>query len=61
MMQRVRYIVSTRFGLDVRVTLDDILKPDVREIKFAKLPATWVYISGPNAFIATGEAACKKR
>jgi len=21
----------------------------------------WVYISGPNAFIAAGEAACKKR
>jgi len=60
-MRRVRYVVSATFGLDVGVALDDILKPNVREIKFAKLPVTWVYISGPNAFIETGEAACKKR
>ncbi|KUJ09556.1 uncharacterized protein LY89DRAFT_675728 [Mollisia scopiformis] len=54
-------------GLDVRVHLtgpgkqrlsvDDALDRILGE----GASSTWVYISGPNAFIAAGEMACKKR
>ena len=49
-----------RKRLSVGDALDDILKSG-RESLRSTPPSTWVYISGPNAFIEGVELACKKR
>ncbi|KAG0648785.1 Ferric reduction oxidase chloroplastic [Hyphodiscus hymeniophilus] len=47
--------------LDVGQVLDEILAADVASSNPKVKPSAWVYISGPNAFIAAGETACKER
>lgn len=45
-------------------SLDEILEEDGKRSgrsETVSMSSTWVYISGPNPFIAAGEEACKKR
>lgn len=50
-----------RQRLSVGDELDEILKTNVNEGSPGSPASTWVYISGPNAFIEAGETACKER
>ena len=50
-----------RKRLDVGKVLDEIIDSGNLEMGERQKQKTWVYISGPNAFIAAGEAACKER
>ncbi|KAE8445704.1 hypothetical protein EG329_012883 [Mollisiaceae sp. DMI_Dod_QoI] len=50
-----------RARLSVGDALDQILDEDVADSSASGSASTWVYISGPNAFIAAGETACKER
>ena len=42
-----------------RVSIGDELDDIINSSEVGS--STWAYISGPNAFIAAGEAACKER
>lgn len=41
--------------------LDDIFGPGKEASEATETSKSWVYISGPNAFIEAGEEACRAR
>ena len=58
---RIHLTGNGRKRLSVDDALDDIMKEDGEKSLPSTAASTWVYISGPNAFIEAGEVACKKR
>ncbi|KAI9809562.1 MAG: hypothetical protein M1827_006797 [Pycnora praestabilis] len=59
---RVHFTGKGRSRLSVGDALDEFLSADGEELRTSSgLASMWVYLSGPNAFIAAGEAACKAR
>lgn len=58
---RVHLTGPGRKRLDAPGTLNEILHEGPPEKSSAAAGRTWVYISGPNAFISAGEEACKAR
>ncbi|KAG4437822.1 hypothetical protein IFR05_006709 [Cadophora sp. M221] len=59
---RIHLTGDDRPRLSVEDALDEILSQDAQKTSPASGNAkTWVYISGPNAFIAAGESACRER
>jgi hypothetical protein len=61
---RIHLTGKGRSRLSVDDSLDEILEEDQKRCRASKttsVSSTWVYISGPNPFIAAGEEACKKR
>lgn len=47
--------------LDIGEAIDKILEENIAGRKQGEDESMWVYVSGPNAFIATGLEACKER